>query len=356
MVVKPYRRPRLKELSLELGLSITTVSRALAGYSDVSEATRERVQKLAARSGYTPSRAGRSLVSGKSDFVSLFVPKCTPSSMLGSTYAGTLLGNFIMLLSEALTKIGRDLTVTSAPRNRYALDILRHVVDGQQIDGMVVANQVFTDDDQVSFMIDQQVPFVLYGRVLGEDRRHIWFDLDGEAAFAEATEMLIALGHQRFGLLTFSEPLTFAHFRRLGMEITLRKHGLQLATDTVVSVEQLDEQALARGCAHLLSLDPRPTAILCATDALAIRLIEIAAKNSINVPEDLSVIGFDNVPASAYVAPGLTTFDQRIQDSATIQAAMLSRLIDSGIDSVQPRLLKADLVARGSHTYAPTAP
>ncbi len=229
---------------------------------------------------------------------------------------------------------------------------MRHVVNGQQADGVVV-NRALIEDERVSYLIDQQVPFVLHGRVPGETRPHLWFDTDGEAAFDEATHMLIDLGHRHFGLMTFSEPLTFAHFRRQGLMTALADAGLQLPVEAVASVARFDEDEIERAAARLLSLNPRPTAILCITDALAIKLVEVAAEMSIEVPRDLSVIGFDNLPVSAYATPGITTFDQRIQDSAVNVANMLIRLIDDGTDAVESSVVKADFIARGSHGPAP---
>lgn len=348
MAAKGRRQPRLKELSSELGLSITTVSRALAGYSDVSAATRERVRESAERHGYIPSRAGRMLVSGSSGFVGLVVP------LRDSQFIDAFLGEFIVGLSQALTESGRDLAITTAAKDRREIDVMRHVVNGQQADGVVV-NRTLIDDDRVSYLIDQHVPFVVHGRVPGETRPHIWFDTDGAAAFDQAVRMLIDLGHRQFGLMTFSEPLAFTHFRRQGMIAALDDNGLTLPDDAIASVARFDEDEIGRAAERLLTLQSRPTAILCATDALAIKLIEVAAELSIDVPGDMSVIGFDNLPVSAYATPGITTFDQRIQDSAINVANMLITLIDEGIGAVQPRLVKADFIARGSHGPVPSA-
>ena len=141
MATKGRRQPRLKELSSELGLSITTVSRALAGYSDVSAATRERVREIAARRGYVPSRAGRMLVSGNSGFVGLVVP------LRDSHFIDAFLGEFIVGLSQTFTDSGRDLTIATAARDRREVDVLRHVVNGQQADGVVIT-RTLTDDDR----------------------------------------------------------------------------------------------------------------------------------------------------------------------------------------------------------------
>ncbi|GGK18799.1 LacI family DNA-binding transcriptional regulator [Salinarimonas ramus] len=342
------RQPRLKELSSELGLSITTVSRALAGYSDVSPATRERVREAAARSGYVPNRAGRALKSGQTGFVGLVVP------VRDAQFIDAFLGEFVMGLGEALAEAGRDLALTTATRRQDELDVLAHVVNAGQVDGMVVSRTT-CDDPRVRFLVDRGVPFVLHGRVLGESRPHVWLDTDGEAAFAEAARRLIALGHRRFGLVTFSDPMTFVHYRRAGLEAALRDAGLALAPEAVAAAPRGDREALAAAIARVLDMpaSQRPTAILCMTDTLAIALMEAARERSIAVPADLSVIGFDNLPVSSFARPGLTTFDARIHECGVDVARMLLDVIANGPAAVEPRLVAADFIARDSHGPAP---
>ncbi|MGP9820049.1 LacI family DNA-binding transcriptional regulator [Salinarimonas sp. NSM] len=340
------RQPRLKELSRELGLSITTVSRALAGYSDVSATTRERVREAATRSGYVPNRAGRALKSGQTGFVGLVVP------VRDAQFIDAFLGEFVMGLGEALAEAGRDLALTTATRRQEEMDVLAHVVNAGQVDGMVVSRAT-CEDLRVGYLIERGVPFVLHGRVLGETRPHAWLDTDGAAAFGEAARRLLALGHRRFGLLTYSDPMTFAHYRRTGLETALAEAGLALPTEAIAAAPRGDPEALRAAAGRLLALAGRPTAILCATDTLAITLMEEAARRSIAIPHDLSVVGFDNLPVSSYASPGLTTFDARIQECGVAVARMLLAVIETGPAAVEPKLVAADFIPRASHGPAP---
>ncbi|WP_029029159.1 LacI family DNA-binding transcriptional regulator [Salinarimonas rosea] len=340
------RQPRLKELSRELGLSITTVSRALAGYSDVSATTRERVREAAARSGYVPNRAGRALKSGQTGFVGLVVP------VRDAQFIDAFLGEFVMGLGEALAEAGRDLALTTATRRQEEMDVLAHVVNAGQVDGMVVSRATCADP-RVGYLLDRGVPFVLHGRVLEETRPHAWLDTDGAAAFGEAARRLVALGHRRFGLLTFSDPMTFAHYRRAGLEAALAEAGLALAPEAMAAAPRADPAALRAAAGRLLDAPERPSAILCATDTLAITLMEEAARRSLAIPRDLSVVGFDNLPVSSYASPGLTTFDARIQECGVAVARMLLAVIENGPAAVEPKLVAADFIPRASHGPAP---
>ncbi len=340
------RQPRLRELASDLGVSITTVSRALAGYSDVSEATRARVVAAAEARGYVPSRVGRMLVSGRTDFIGMVLPVRDGHLM------DAFLGEFVAGLSEGLTVRGRDLFIATATRLNSAVDVVRHVVAGDRADAIVL-NRTEIDDERVHFLAARQFPFVTHGRLLTGANDFAWFDTDGEAAFAHAARMLVGLGHRRFGLLTIDEPFTFAHLRRRGLETALAEAGLRLPRAAVRSVPMMDASAAEAAADQLLAADDRPTAILGVTDNQAIAVLKAAAARSIAVPEELSVIGFDDLPISAYAQPALSTFDQHARESAAVIAGMVTDILDKGPQSVTPRLIKPEFAARASHGPAP---
>jgi LacI family transcriptional regulator len=301
-LVTARRQTRLKELATELGLSITTVSRALAGYTDVSAATRARVSAAADRLAYVPSRAGRSLVSGRTDFIGMVLP------IRDEKLVDPFVGAFVTGLGEGFAAHGRDLFVATVPRGRSELDVLRHIVNGARADAVVI-HRTEVEDARVNFLLDRRFPFVAHGRVPQEPRDYPWFDTDGEAAFAQAVAMLVDLGHRDFAMLTVAEPYTFATLRRSGAEDALAEAGLRLEPGAVASAPMFDHAAALTASERLLSSAPRPTAVFCATDTLALALLEAADRMRITVPDELSVIGFDDIPVSAYAA--LSTFDQR---------------------------------------------
>ncbi len=340
------RQTRLRELAGELGVSITTVSRALAGYSDVSEATRARVAEAARSRGYVPSRVGRMLVSGRTDFIGMVLPVRDGNMM------DAFLGEFIAGLSETFVAHGRDLFIATATAGQSEVDVLRHIVAGDRADA-VILNRTRIDDDRVRYLTAHGFPFVAHGRVLTDMPAHPSFDTDGIGAFAEAARRLTALGHRRFGLITIDEPYAFAHLRRRGLEQGLAEAGLTLPRDLVESVPMSDRPAALAAAARMLARDDRPTAILGITDAQALAVLEIAAQQSIPVPDELSVIGFDNVPIAAYASPALSTFDQHTRESAGIVGDMIIDLLEKGPAAVQSRLITPDFVARGSHGPAP---
>jgi len=345
----PRRRTGLKHLASDLGLSITTVSRALAGYSDVSAETRRRVVIAAEASNYVPNRAGRMLVSGRSDFVGMLLP------VSGDEIIDSYLSEFLVGLSNGLTRRGRDLFLAAVPRDEDDLVVLRHLVNSQRADAIVLY-RTYCDDPRARFLLERRVPFTSHGRTLTQDMNYAWFDTDGHAAFDLATRLLLDLGHTDFAFFGPTQAYAYAHFRRRGLEDALRAHGLGLRPDRIVNAPAGDRDAIAAAAEALLDLSPRPTAILGAKDQFALALLTAAARRGISVPDQLSVIGFDDLPVAAYAAPPLSTFAQRMVESAEIVADMIVDRLEGGPRAVAPRLIEPQFIARASHGPAPGRP
>ena len=335
-------RPRLKDLAEALDLSVTTVSRALGGHDDVSVATQARVQAKAREIGYVPSRAGRALVSGATRSICLVVPAYDPS------FIDPFLGALVTGLGEGLARHDLDLFIATVSRGQSELDVIQNIIDTGRADGLIIA-RTECDDLRVRFLIDQGFPFVSHGRAKHEKRPYAWYDSDGERAFEMATELLIELGHRCFAYLGIEEPLGFAGYRRTGLEKALAKAGLDLPESHRITARRGDRDDVLVACHRVIDLDPRPTAVLAVVDELALRLLDVASERGIAVPEELSVIGFDNLPVSAYAKPGLSTFNHEPGLSGARVAEMLASQIETPDGPRENILAPVRFVPRGSH-------
>ena len=333
-------RATLKKLAEELGLSVTTVSRALGGHSDVAESTRRRIIEASDRHQYVSNSAAKMLVTGRSGFVSLLMPLHTP--MLDPFF-----GEFVAGLSEGLNVRDRHLLIATAPDPESELAVLKRMVESGQADA-VILNRVGETDARVEYLLECQFPFIAHGRTLENQQEFSWIDTDGEWAFAEAFRLLYADGHRQFGLLSISEHMTFRHLREQGLEGAIVAAADSQITLETCHVPRFDAAARTSAITTMLSSPGRPTAILALTDELALSVLQQAASMNIPVPEKLSVIGFDNIPQAAYAPPGLTTFDQSIRVTAQEMARVLVDNID-GIASAQQRIIRPMLIERGSH-------
>lgn len=335
----------LKELAASLDLSITTVSRALAGHEKIALKTRERVAEAARRTGYVPNTAARSLVSGRSGFVGLVLP------IRGPNLVDSFLGEFVTGLGEGLLSRGTDL-ILAAAQGQSELSVLRHVVESGRADGVVVT-RIAETDERLAYLQERNFPFVAHGRLMDCDFGYNWLDTDGAYAFGAAFDMLYELGHRHFGLVTISEPMTFRHLRQDGLAAAIARRGDPDVRLDVATAPRFDRGTRIQAVTRMLEAPQRPTAIIALFDELALTVMEEAERAGLAMPRDLSVIGFDNIVASAYAPPGLTTFDASIRQCAREIAEMLLIVIRSKPDRPLTRLVRPTFVPRASHGPAP---
>ena len=340
------RAKTLKELATKLDISITTVSRALAGHEQIALKTRQRVAEAARAYGYVPNTAARTLVSGRSGFVGFVLP------IRGPNLVDSFLGEFVTGLGEGLVSRGNDLILATAAEGQSELSVLRHVVESGRADGVVIT-RIAEVDERLAYLSKRAFPFVAHGRLLDDTTSYNWLDTDGAYAFGEAFEMLYSLGHRHFGLVTISESMTFRHLRQDGLAQSIARRGDRSVKLDIATAPRFDRGARVEAINRLLHGPTRPTAIIGLFDELALTVMEEAARAGLSIPRDLSVIGFDNIVASAYAPPGLTTFDASIRQASREIAEMLIQLIEQKPAAPLTRLLRPTLVARASHGPAP---
>ena len=340
-------RKTLKGLAEKLDLSIATVSRALAGHEQIALETRRRVAEAALDYGYVPNVAARMLVSGRSGFVGLVLP------IHGPTIVDSYFGEFIIGLGEGLTEHGQDLFLATVPLGQPELPVLRHVVESGRADG-VILTRIAESDERVAFLAKRRFPFVAHGRLRQSDLKYHWHDADGAFAFAETFDLLYELGHRHFGLVTISEAMTFRYLREGGLHEAAARRGDPNVKIDVVSAPRFDRGAMVHVVNQMLRGPVRPTAIIGLFDEIALTVMEEAARAGISIPDELSVIGYDNITAGAYSPPGLTTFDASIRSAAREMAEMMMTVIETKPTEPITRLVKPKFVARASHGPAPT--
>lgn len=328
----------IRKLARSLDLSITTVSRALAGYPDVKEATREKVRAAAKAVGYRPNASARSLKLGRADAIGLIVPNMSRGD--------PFLSEFVAGLGAALAARDLDLLVTSAAPGEAELAAIRRVHDARKVDGFIVPRTRW-EDPRVDLLLELGVPFVCHGRT-ARAADHAWLDIDGEAAFVEATERLLALGHRRIGFIGAPEQFTYARHRRDGYLKALRQAGISTDAELVVVTERAAIEDGAAATARLLTQSQAPTAILAATDMLAFGALSALRSAGLRVSADVSVIGYDDLAMAAHTVPPLTTMRQAIVDEArTLVELLLGRIAGKPVEELQ-LLRRAELVVRGS--------
>lgn len=344
-------RTTIKELARRSGVSVGTVSRALNGYDDVSPATRERIQQLARELDYTPAAAARTLVTSTSHVVGVFLDTGEGHPDLQHPFFHEVLVG----LKSTLGQAGYDLLLfaSEAPRNglgdhSYLNRSTQHNVDAAVLMGPD------PHDPEVRRLSRSSVPTVGVDLELTGDRASYVIS-DNTGGGRAAVLHLAELGHRRIatigGLLDTRPGLD----RLKGYREGLQQAGLAYRDELVKNGDFYVESGYQGAC-ELLDLPPgeRPTAIVAASDLMAVGVLRAAAERGLSVPGDLSVVGFDDIMLAAHLHPGLTTVRQ---DKAGLGSAagraVLHALEHRAADGPHVTTLDVDLVVRGT-TAPPT--
>ncbi len=294
-------------LAQDLGLSISTVSRALNGYADVSLATRQRIIKRATEIGYRPNPGASRLKSGKTSTVGVILP-CSGD---GYHFADSIYSSLLGGVATELEAGGYNLIATMQTRNDPIRETALHetLIRGNWVDALLIG-RTRVNDPRIELARRANIPFVTYGRTDSVEP-HAWVDADNEQAFYLATRRQLDFGHQRIALLNGSLEYYFARLRQEGYARAIIESGRTI--DPLIMLNgDLSEASGYALCRSLLISAEVPTSIVCATDAMAIGAIAACRERGITVGRDISILGYGNSSASSYCDPPLTTFDHQV--------------------------------------------
>ncbi|MFN4158792.1 MAG: LacI family DNA-binding transcriptional regulator [Gemmobacter sp.] len=337
----------LKELATRLGLSPTTVSRALNGYPEVNEATRERVLAAAKRHNYHPNSRAIRLATGRAMALGHVIPLATRHEIVNPIFA-----DFIAGAGEVYSRAGYDLllsVVADDDEDRTYRELqARGSVDG------VIVHAPRLDDPRIALLTALGLPFVVHGRSTGAALPYPWVDVNNRRAFRRATDFLLDLGHRRIGLINGLEFMDFAIRRRAGYLEALGARGL--APDPgLMSSDEMTEARGFRAADRMLALPDPPTALVVSSMILAIGVRRAAEARGLTLGRDLSVIIHDD--DLSYLKNGddvpiFTATRSSVREAGRQAATMLLDLVEGG---ALPRetLLEAELIIGQSTGPAP---
>lgn len=329
----------LKTLAAHLGLTVSTVSRALNDYADISPATRERVKQAADELGYRPNQNARRLSIGTPETVCYLMPRQT-----GPT-AQPFVSQLLAGLGEALNERNWDLLVSQADASLGDLSNIERLVKSGRIAGLVISRPL-KNDPRVKLMQDLGCPFVVHGRTESCDD-YAWFDIDGEDAFVTAVNHLALLGHRRIGFIGAPLQYQFAQERLDGYLRGLNHNGLERDPELVQIAEFNDDGGTA-AAGLLLDLATPPTAMVCVTDMMAFGALEAVRTRNMMPGRDVSVIGYDGLQFGKHANPPLTTMAQPQARAGRRLGDMLLAIIDGADPTKFQELQRAHLVQRNT--------
>ncbi len=326
----------LIEVAKLAGVSRTTVSRVINGHPSVRPEVRERVWRIVRQVGYQPHAAARSLVTKRSNVIGLLFPR---------TVTALFTDQFFPLLMRGIADVcnlhGWRLMLSLFTQDRDQDALYRQVLRSSSLDGVIVATTP-REDPLIPRLIHDGLPFVVIGR--HPDELVSYVDSDNLAGSRAIVEHLVALGHQRIATITGPLDVLLGYDRLEGYKRALRAHGLP--HDPALVVQGNFTEASGRAGMELL-LPQQPTAVFAASDMMAIGAIKVIKEAGLRVPQDISVVGFDDLPVASIVEPALTTVRQPINELGRVAAETLLSLIHDK-QAPQHIVLPTELIIRAS--------
>jgi LacI family repressor for deo operon, udp, cdd, tsx, nupC, and nupG len=326
-------RPTIRDVAREAGVSHQTVSRVINNSADVLPETRAKVDAAIERLGFHPSAIARSMAQGHTNTLACIAPNLTDYT-LASVIEGA---------EQQARQHGYFLLSSSASDAQTFRALVEELVGRRRVDGLIVINPYI---DERFESIPQNFPVVFVG-ACSRDRSICSVSLDDERAAYDATRHLIGLGHRQIAMITGPMEEDCSRDRSDGYIRALQEAGLQV--DPTLTIE--GDWSATSGKDALLAMATEgslPTAIFAQNDRMALGVLHTARDMGLRVPEQLAVIGVDDMPLASYFDPPLTTMHQdmpRIGSEATL---MLLGTINQTGDTCTQLKLSAQLITRQS--------
>jgi LacI family transcriptional regulator len=328
----------IRDLAIKLNISISTVSRALRNAPDVNPETKKAVQELARQLNYEPNRVAQSLRIKKTNTIGVVVPEIA-MHFFSSTISG---------IQEYAAKHDYSIMICQSMESLRTEKSNIHMLVSNRVDGLLISLSSQTKNvEHLESLIAKQIPIVLFDRVSdGLDVSKVVVD-DHDGAF-KAVEYLIRTGCRRIAFLGGPDSLYISNQRLRGYRDALRNYNLPLDEELVVHCRDLHTDP-TEATHKLMDLQPRPDAIFCMNDPVAILAMQVLKAKGIRIPDEVSMVGFTNEPVSQFIEPSLTTVAQpAYQMGQTAAKLFLQQMEDK--DGFKPltKILPTELIIRNS--------
>jgi LacI family transcriptional regulator len=333
---RPIGSTTIKDIAQEAGVSYSTVSRVINNFEYVKPETRDRVMDAVTRLGYVANQQARSLVGGKSQVIGLLI----------HAFDSPYIGQIIQGIDEAVTEAEYDLLLYTTHRRKtrettYVASLTRGLADGLLL---VLPRDI---DAYIDMLGRQGFPFVLIDHDAEKQNVPGVSATNHQGAY-DAVSYLIELGHRRIGFIAGTMLVGSAHARLTGYEAALAGNGIALDPSLIYHGDFFQRSGLEGGNT-LLSLPNPPTAIFASNDVMAFGVYEAIRARGLRIPQDVSVVGFDDIPQATQMHPALTTVRQPLQEMGRIATQRLFSWIEHDLEQPLEFLyLPTELILRDS--------
>lgn len=329
----------INDVADEAGVSITTVSRVLNNNYPVKKETRERVEKAIKKLNYTPNVMARSLITKKTSMIGVIVPGIT----------NLFFPTIVEAIGEFTKKSGYSISLCSTGGDYLVEQNLSDALMSRQVDGIITIDPSIEclDNGYYSKLSERTPVIIVNGYPNGYKCNFVSYD--EEVGCKEAFDYLIGLGHKKIAFIRGGKSYSYDIKEKIYQEVladnsfSYEKVVRLKLGNSIEVIEQSKEGIIA-----LLKLEERPTAIFACNDLMAVGAIQACQTSGLKVPEDISIIGFDNTIISDITSPRLTSVDQNMKDIGRRAAIELLDLIENDIKIRKKVILDTNLVIKDS--------
>ncbi|EAM2865698.1 DNA-binding transcriptional regulator CytR [Salmonella enterica subsp. enterica serovar Infantis] len=330
----------MKDVALKAKVSTATVSRALMNPDKVSQSTRSRVEQAALEVGYFPQSMGRNVKRNESRTILVIVPDiCDPffSEIIRGIEVTAAEQGYLVLIGDC------------AHQNQKEKTFLNLIIT-KQIDGMVLLSSRLPFDASVEEQ--RNLPPMVMSNEFAPELELPTVHIDNLTAAFNAMNYLLDLGHKRIGCIAGPEDMPLCHYRLQGYVQALRRSGI-VVDPHYIARGDFTFEAGANALKQLLEQPLPPTAVFCHSDVMALGALSRAKRQGLKVPDDLSIIGFDNIALAEFCDPPLTTVAQpRFDIGREAMLLLLDQMQGQNVSSGS-RLMDCELIIRGSTRALP---
>lgn len=308
----------IKDVAKRAGVSPSTVSRVMSNHPRISRETVRKVKEIMEELGYHSNIMARSLVSNKTYTLGMVLPRPAEELFQNHFFAENIRG-----ITTQASRAGYDVLMTAGHSEQEELEAVTRLVKGKRVDGIILL-QSRKIDPLIAFLKKEQFPFILIGHY-GDDDILCVDNNNVQAAF-DATAHLISQGHERIGFVSGPPNLTVSQDRLEGYKKALADNGLRSESEWIVEGEFLQESGY-RAMSFFMNLPERPTALVVIDDIVTFGILRGLTELGYKVPDDLSLVSFNNIALSELSSPPLSSIDIGIYQLGYMASQQLIRLI-----------------------------
>ena len=329
----------IRDVAALAGVSPSTVSRTCKNHPSISRETKEKVRRVMAQLGYEPNVSSGS--GQASQLIGIILPPSSRDVYENAFYLEALRG-----ISQFCN--GREYvsTIVTGQDDEELLRAVRTLAKDDRAGGFIVLYSR-ENDPVVDYLYSEGMLYVLIGKAKQYANQTIYIDNDNLLAGQEATEYLYSLGHRKIAYVGSEYTMLFSAERKAGYQTALSRHGLPLTADYCIEVDQisLDENEPFHS---LICLEDRPTAVVASDDILAVALKRVCVQEGLSVPEDLSIVSFNNSLFARITSPQLTSVDINSFQLGIEAASQLINHIENPNLLATKIIVPHSLIVRGS--------